>query len=544
LENSLIYILKNLLKSNQIEVDEKELEFQLLSHPSYPSVNSLTGVLDHFRIENAALEVPNDMDSYNDLPENFIAYIISNRIGELVLVVKRDGFAEIILGKKRIDRITGGEFLKVWTGIIVAVEKDEAQVISKKKSTILSSKVFSIFIFVFLLGFFFLAKPDLFQTIHYLLSFVGLAFAIIIVKHEIGVHSVIADKFCSTNIKRIDCDEVLESKGANFFGFVKLSDVGIIYFMALCLSWLLISFNVISFDLIIVISVLAIPFTFYSILYQYFVVKKWCLLCLSIVFTLWLQAGSLLLSDFEISNLSISLNSLALVSFSFLLVISIWQFVLPKLKKEQELNKLKIEHYKFKRNYSIFDALISRSPDVDIEIDSSFELLLGDKSKNAHLKITVITNPLCGHCTSVHNVIEQLLDSKEQNIQICIRFLVNTKDQESIDTQIAQRLLEIYHDEKDDIVSLAIHEVYSDMSPEEWLVKWHTCDNDKYFMVLEKEGDWCLKNNINFTPEILINGRSFPKEYERSDLLYFIDEIIEDGLQKIEHLIPELDCTT
>jgi hypothetical protein len=31
----------------------------------------------------------------------------------------------------------------------------------------------------------------------------------------------------------------------------------------------------------------------------------------------------------------------------------------------------------------------------------------------------------------------------------------------------------------------------------------------------------------NFTPEILINGHSFPKEYDRADLVYFVEDLYE-----------------
>ena len=34
---------------------------------------------------------------------------------------------------------------------------------------------------------------------------------------------------------------------------------------------------------------------------------------------------------------------------------------------------------------------------------------------------------------------------------------------------------------------------------------------------------------INFTPEILINGKSFPKEYSRTDLIFFIEDLEENS---------------
>ena len=58
----------------------------------------------------------------------------------------------------------------------------------------------------------------------------------------------------------------------------------------------------------------------------------------------------------------------------------------------------------------------------------------------------------------------------------------------------------------------------------------HEKNNSDYFLAeLEREKEWCKENTINFTPEILINGRSFPKEYNRSDLIFFIEELEENS---------------
>ena len=40
--------------------------------------------------------------------------------------------------------------------------------------------------------------------------------------------------------------------------------------------------------------------------------------------------------------------------------------------------------------------------------------------------------------------------------------------------------------------------------------------------------EWCGEHKINFTPEILVNGYSYPKEYERADITYFIEELHEE----------------
>ena len=43
-----------LLRKNGIQFDKDEFLFQIQSHPSYPSLHSITGVLEHFNIDNIA----------------------------------------------------------------------------------------------------------------------------------------------------------------------------------------------------------------------------------------------------------------------------------------------------------------------------------------------------------------------------------------------------------------------------------------------------------------------------------------------------------
>ena len=50
MKSPLSLIVKKLLSKNAISFDKKELDFQIQSHPSYPSLHAITGVLDHFNI--------------------------------------------------------------------------------------------------------------------------------------------------------------------------------------------------------------------------------------------------------------------------------------------------------------------------------------------------------------------------------------------------------------------------------------------------------------------------------------------------------------
>ena len=75
MKDTLLNLVQRLLRRNQISFDKEELSFQIQSHPSYPSLHAITGVLDHFNIENVAADVPINTRTLLQLPNCFIAQV-------------------------------------------------------------------------------------------------------------------------------------------------------------------------------------------------------------------------------------------------------------------------------------------------------------------------------------------------------------------------------------------------------------------------------------------------------------------------------------
>ena len=129
-------------------------------------------------------------------------------------------------------------------------------------------------------------------------------------------------------------------------------------------------------------------------------------------------------------------------------------------------------------------------------------------------------------------MIENILGKYNNEVKIIIRFNIDTTDKESDLVKITSRLLELYETEETENCLKSMHQIYDGKSVTSWLNEWEECsEKEKYASILEHENSWCKENRINFTPEILINGYSFPKEYERSDLLYFIEDLCEDSIK-------------
>lgn len=529
MNNQMFFLLNHFSTKNNIQLDREEVKLQLLSHPYFPSINSITDLFNHFNIDNLALKVDNNLDSYSQIPDTFLAQIKEDKGSQLVVVSKKTDGVELIFDEHKSKNISVHKFFELWTGILVIVEKQEKKDSDNLNKTDKIKKLVYFSTFVMLSSLFILAKPSLFQIIYFALSCVGVYISYLIVIHELGLHSKILDKFCSGENKNTSCDAVLGSKGAIVFGLFKLSDIGLVYFTALALVSLIISsINLQSTSVIFLINTLAIPFTFYSLYYQWKVVKNWCPLCLSIVSILWLQFGALFLNDAFWKKMYIIDFSYVFFIASLLTTTSLWILIQPLLKKEQLFEKLEIEHIRFKRNFKLFNAALNLNPILDTAIPAVSELVFGNKNPDALLNIIVITNPMCGYCKESHRVIEKILRNENTNIQIIIRFNVSPDDEEAKGTKIAAKILELYHATNEKNCLYALSDIYSEMDADTWLKKWGKTISKTYLTTLKYEKEWCNINKINFTPALLLNGQQYPKEYGKMDLLYFIDELIEE----------------
>lgn len=523
MKDPLYYLVQQLLIYSNIALDKKELAFQIQSHPSYPSLHAITGVLDHFNIDNIALDVPRNKDTLAQLPKVFLSQIETTNGKEFAIVINKGFHCDVILSSKKKNKLTIPEFLKQFTGIIVAVEKTELTEEKKSNISLINNSLITL-LSIIIFSLFFLTKPSLISTLFLFTSIIGMLISITFKKQEQGIQTMLGNAFCSGESETKDCDAVLTSKGANIFGNYKLSDISLMYFSGLTVTIFISILLGLNLSLVFVISILAFPITLYSIYYQATIVKKWCLLCLSVVAILWAQVAF----SFEtITLFSVSTNSLLVTALGFLLMVTLWNIFVPNLIDLHALKQTKIDYFKFKRNFNLFNTLLETSKTIDTTIDDASEIVFGNT--NSKLQITIVTSPFCGHCKPVHALIENIYKKYPEEVKILIRFNANIDNPENSLVKITSRLIELYNTEGTEACLKAMHNIYDNQQLENWFEEFGECNNKVlYLETLKKENDWCTNNNINFTPEILINGKSFPKEYDRSDLIYFIEDLHEN----------------
>ena len=214
-----------------------------------------------------------------------------------------------------------------------------------------------------------------------------------------------------------------------------------------------------------------------------------------------------------------------------------WTLFKPLFRQVQEGKRLKIDYYRFKKDYRIFSGLLSEKPQISTELKGLSEMVYGNSISG--LEIVIVTNPFCGYCKSVHTMVEKILEKYEDKLKVVIRFNINTSYPDSEVVSITTNLMNIHLTQGPEESLEAMQEAFHKLSAQDWITKW----TDKDFFPghllddVQLQKDWCTENKINFTPAVLINGRFMPKEYEREDLLFFIDDLYED--YSTEKLIDE-----
>ena len=527
MENNLAFLTHELIRHHAISIDKKELYFQIESHPSYPSLHAITGVLDHFNIENIALDVPKTEETLAQLPKTFLAQLNTNSGPEFVVAINNGLNYQLIKTSKKKTTVSIKTFLEQFTGIIVGIEKSEFTTETPKTKSRFHQILVGLSI-IALIAIIFVFKPPILSILFLALSLIGLTISVAIKKQEQGQNTVLGQAFCSGESETKSCNAVLASKGAFLSSNYKLSDLSIVYFIGLSSTTLVLIVLNQGLAISSLISLIALPITLYSLYYQAFTVKKWCLLCLSIVGVLWILAGSIFMETSNVISFShLVMPSIASV-FIFLTTLTIYNVVAPKFKELEDLKRMKVDFYRFKRNFTLFNTLLEKSKPINTAIAHNFSgIVLGNS--NAKLEITVVTNPFCGYCKSVHASIEEIHKKFGEMVKLQIRFNANPKEKDNKSTKVVTRLLELYQTNGLEACLEAMSSIYNNPNEATWIKEYGACSNiEHYSSILEKQYNWCVENHINFTPAILINGRSYPIEYDRSDLMLFIEELHEN----------------
>ncbi len=474
-------------------------------------------LLTRWKIENSAYYV-----SGKDIllvPCPFLAK--TSFEGAQFVVVSKLGESGVTICKKKGRKCihTLSHFLEHYQGIVLAAEADENSGEFNYRNKRIAEFIGNIRSpMSYLIGAYCLAVALIFFSPHrgvfnwrigslILANSLGLVTSIMLVFQTIGNNSWYARKLC--NFGNVDCGSVTESPGSKIlWGTIAWSEVGLVYFSSTLLLLLFFSNSPAVLHFLSFVGTACLSYTFYSIYYQAFVVKKWCLLCCFIQLLFWVEAGLFFrfLTDFIPTGTS---RDGAVISLCFGIPIVCWSLVRPYLYKSRQTDNVTGTLSKFLYNEQLFAKILEEQPKHSLPKDK-FAINLGNKS--VENKITIVIKPFCGHCAEVYSEIDEMF---AQDLTFGIELLFAT-DSKSNDREIAlvKDILSIYIDKKAD-VPRALRSWFRSLNYARWSKTFGTSVHDSPLIedILSGQQEWCKHEKIVVTPMILVNGYELPEVY-------------------------------
>lgn len=534
------HILAELL---DVKIAGSTIKKELEEHPNYPSLLSISDVLSSYGIEN--LSASFDPDKFINAPVPFITQIKGKKHTiDFFTVVKEISNDTIhFFDPERHQWATNSvdEFLKRCSGVILltevtdgAGEKEYKKTISKEKreQAIQNLNILWLPSIVIIIGFISFAQAGtaaILPFIFLLLTLTGTITGVLLLWYELDQYNPVLQQICSAG-KKTSCSAILQSKGSKIAG-VSWSAIGFSYFSgSLIIQIFGQSASQQTLFVVAWFSLLATPYVFYSVYYQWRIAKQWCVLCLFIQGLLVMQFMTVTLAGWHtlLSLSAITPQLFALVITAFAIPFMALVFIFPALQKAKEKDRINTELQKLKHNPQIFEALLTKQKEVTQSTDG-LGIKLGNP--NAAYKIIKVCNPYCGPCAKAHVPMEALLHN-------------------NADVQIQIIFTDALDDERNKPVKhlLAVKENHDEATIKNALDDWYLPDYKDYGVFaakypmngeLERQNDkidamsdWCKETGISFTPTFFISIPSvdgsrakfyqLPEMYKVADLKYFL----------------------
>lgn len=513
-----------LLKYLSLKIDPEIVIAELEKHPDYPSLLAVSDVLASFNIENSAFRA--EFNELIDLPCPFLVHARFHELGfAIVNEISNEG---VTISDEKWDnhKVTAEEFKRRFTGVVLIAEVSSTSAEYPTKKT--ARKLFPASVaFIVLLGM--LASSLFFDTSYTsalswqvllltLFKTAGVVVSVLLLVQSIDSNNPLIQVLCQGGGKK-DCNAILSSKAAKVFEGLSWSEVGFFYFAG---TWLLLLFGDHSkpvMQVLAVLNVISLPYTFYSIYYQARIAKQWCVLCCTVQALLWLEfipSITAFNSPFQLPG-SREWNSIII---ALLLPVVVWTILKPFFLKLQQLQPLKQQLRTFKYNTELFNNMLKDQPKYSVP-DEDWSIILGNAEANH--SITMVTNPYCPPCSSTHKLLDELL-SQRDDIQARIVFTASNNDRDP-KTPVSRHLMALNTLQDKSIVRKGLHDWYEQKQKDyqAWAKVYPVQLDEAEFYKIDKQKDWCEMAEVIATPTLLLNGYKLPAIYQLSDLKYMLE---------------------
>lgn len=478
-------------------------------------------MLSDYNIENEAYTIRDKESSINKLPAPFIAHFG----GDFVVVTKIKHDKVIYIQNGKTVELTIQVFCQSWSGVVLLAEttKESQEPDYEKHIKIKNFENLKLIMLavITLLGFIYVLSNaedfSLWLLLSFILNLSGIYISWLLLQKQMNTQSRFADKICSL-FSHSDCNNILETSAAKLFGLIGWSEIGFGYFIS---NILLLLFAPILIPFYVCITTFSLFYLLWSVWYQKFRAKQWCVLCLTIQMIFLLTfIVNLLCSKFQIPEFSISNIILLICVYLFpTLIISI---LLPHVNNKNLLQNTIHELNSIKANEDVFRTILTQQENYQVDRTTS-GILFGNS--NSKVLITIFSNPHCNPCARMHIRVGNLLSECGDNI--CIQYIFSSFH-ESLDSSNLY-LTAVYYQYDKKMRQQIYNEwfAYGNNKPEDFFENYPANTTDK--IVIEqfnKHKSWKNETKLRTTPTILVNGYKLPTSYKIEDLRFLTDFVL------------------
>ena len=511
-----------------IPVTRESIENEMQKHPFAFSLLSLSDLLDNWDIPNAAYRVPIGELTKNEISLPFVAclkqeeFVLVNQIDENGITLSNHRWKN--------HRLSISEFRGQYLGIVLEVQKKissgESDYLNKRRKEIVNTLrvPFSIFLLAVIFLLFILLNQFSFKFFTWNIGFLtlfkslGLIISLILLTQSINRNNPLVQKICGTDDSK-NCNAILTSEAAQVTDELSWSEVGFFYFAGTCLLML---FNVTGNHLMQILAFLnfiSLPYTFYSIYYQWRIAKQWCVFCCAIQAILWLEFCCFYKYFQFPLHLTMSFPGIALSVIGMLIPILIWSLIKPYLLRSSQLEMTQYELNRFKYNKQFFKNLLESEPKYGLLSDNNSIIVGNVEADNI---ITVVASPFCKACAKTHKILEELIENRN-DVKLQLIFLNRIRSKE-LDIKVLSHFMTLYSQNSQVTLKRALSDWYKQKvkNYDKWKLDHSVVEIPDKGDQLSKQKAWCKTANVSGTPTLFVNGRKLPASYRAEDLKYIV----------------------
>ena len=423
-------VLYHYLRALHVKVSTMTVH-RLLDTPLGNSMRDISDALDSLHVSNAAYQLPKE---YLDELEAPCIVIMNDNDSPFCLIEKIEE-THITLSHSQRLRVSKQQFLQKWTGTVLVGEVTESTIQEKncklkdiamwiQRHQLLLAGIIAILLILYS------TKRNYSTGISlYLVTLcTGLLISSAILYKETA-NSRFLHRFCHIG-KTIDCNEVLHSKGSHIIG-MGLGELSLLYFSALLLFTLICPHE--FYCISIICSIIAIGFTLYSVIYQLFIIRKGCMLCMLINLIVWSSCVILYIQKGQF-NKEFSLS--AMLSFTAIACICLtgWLQIKALLKIKEEGKQFKVQFSNL-LNPDNFQKLLFAETQIGAMVNKEIAL---HNQISSTTQLMIVTNPNCKNCARIHSHIKEIAS----NVSISLVLLTFPKD--GIGEKVAKTIIAAY----------------------------------------------------------------------------------------------------